>query len=80
MRLTTREVVFPEGESQEVPHPLALNQLVDLNGYPLELPLRTARQIVYRVRRLSTASHRNGEVVSYHLELVGRAELEGGGP
>jgi len=69
MRLMSREIVFPEGDSQEIPHPLAVNQLVDLNGYPLELPLRR-RQIVYRVRKITTSSHRNGEVVSYYLEQV----------
>jgi hypothetical protein len=69
MHLTTREIVYPEGDSQDVPHPLAINQLVDLNGYPLDLPL-TRRQIVYRVRKAATSSHRNGEVVSYYLEQV----------
>ena len=69
MRLTTREIVFPEGDSQEIPHALKVNQLVDLNGYPLELPL-ARRQIVYRVRKATTGSHRNGEVVSYYLEQV----------
>jgi hypothetical protein len=76
MRLTTREIVFPEGDRQEVPHSLSVNQLVDLNGFPLELPLATARQIAYRVRRVSTAVERNGDLVSYYLELVGRPELE----
>ena len=69
MRLTTREIVFPEGDSQEIPHALQINQLVDLNGYPLDLPL-ARRQIVYRVRKAATGSHRNGEVVSYYLEQV----------
>jgi hypothetical protein len=76
MRLTTREIVFPEGDRQEIPHALGVNQLVDLNGFPLEMPPATTRQIVYRVRRMSTASERNGDVVSYYLELVGRPELE----
>ena len=76
MRLTTREIVFPEGDRQEIPHSLSVNQLVDLNGFPLELPLATTRQIAYRVRRKSTSCERNGDVVSYHLELVGRPELE----
>jgi hypothetical protein len=76
MRLTTREIVFPEGDRQEIPHALAVNQLVDLNGFPLELPLATTRRIAYRVRLMSTSSERNGEVVSYYLELVGRPELE----
>ncbi len=74
MRLTTREIVFPEGDRQEIPHELAVNQLVDLNGYPLDLAI--TRQIAYRVQRKSTSSERNGEVVSYYLELVGRPELE----
>jgi hypothetical protein len=69
MHPTTREIVFPEGDSQEIPHALRVNQLVDLNGYPLDLPL-TKRQIVYRVRKMTTGSHRNGEVVSYYLEQV----------
>jgi hypothetical protein len=70
MRLTTREIVFPEGDRQEIAHALSVNQLVDLNGFPLEMPLTTTRQIVYQVRRMSTASERNGEVVSYYLEQV----------
>lgn len=74
MRLTTREIVFPEGDRQEIEHALSVNQLVDLNGYPLKLA--TTRQIAYRVRRMSTSCERNGDVVSYHLELVGRQELE----
>ncbi len=74
MRLTTREIVFPEGDRQEIPHELAVNQLVDLNGYPLDLAI--TRQIAYRVQRKSTSCERNGEVVSYYLELVGRPELE----
>jgi hypothetical protein len=76
MRLTTREIVFPEGDRQEIAHDLFVNQLVDLNGYPLRLPLATTRQIAYRVLRKSTSSDRNGELVSYFLELVGRPELE----
>ncbi len=76
MRLTTREIVFPEGDRQEIEHHLSVNQLVDLNGFPLQLPLATTRQIVYRVRRMSTSADRNGEVVSYYLELVGRPQLE----
>ncbi len=76
MRLTTREIVFPEGDRQEIPHALSVNQLVDLNGFPLEMPLAITRQIAYRVLRQSTSCERNGDVVSYFLELVGRPELE----
>ncbi len=54
-----------------------MNQLVDLNGNSLPLPLPTARMIVYRVWKVTTqTSPRHEENVFYHLELVTRPELE----
>ncbi len=78
MDLLTRRIVFPEGDTQEIPHDLRINQLVDLNGYPLPLPLTDTRIIAYRVFRKSTAAERHEETVSYYLELVPVREL--GGP
>ena len=78
MTRTSYQVVYPEGDAQEIPHSLRINQLVDLNGYPLPLPLPTTRMIVYRVFRMSTDARRGGETISYHLELVRRDELQGG--
>ena len=76
MQRTTRLIVYPEGEEQEVEHRLSVNQLVDLNGCPLGLPLPTARMIVYRVFRITTESRIGEEIVRYGLELVRRDELE----
>jgi hypothetical protein len=73
---TSWQVVYPEGDVQEIPHRLRLNQLVDLNGHPLPLPLPTTRMIVFRVYRMSTETGRGEEIVSYHLELMRRDELE----
>ncbi len=70
-------IVYPEGDSQEIDHKLRVNQLVDLNGNPLELPLPTARMIVYRVWKITTAIERGCEETSFHVELVARPELEG---
>jgi hypothetical protein len=53
-----------------------VNQLVDLNGNPLSLPLPSARMIVYRVWKVSTQAERHEESIYYHLELVTRPELE----
>ena len=61
----------------EIEHELRVNQLVDLNGNPLPLPLPSARMIVYRVWKVSTRAERNTEELFYHLELVTRPELEG---
>ena len=75
MTLLSRFVVYPEGESQEIPHHLTINQLVDLNGYPLQLPLQTDKMIAYRVFRMSTEELRGEEIKRYYLELVNRDEL-----
>jgi len=74
----TITIVYPEGDSREIEHDLRVNQLVDLNGNPLPLPLPSARMIVYRVWKVSThTTHRHEENVFYHLELMTRPELEG---
>ena len=74
--LQTRVVRYPEGDEREVDHVLAVNQLVDLNGFPVSLPLTTSRTIVYRVWKVTTAEERKMEEITYHLELVTRPELE----
>ncbi len=74
--LRTATIVYPEGDMREIEHELRVNQLVDLNGYPLPSPLPTTRMIVYRVWKVSTRAERNTEELYYHLALVTRPELE----
>jgi hypothetical protein len=69
-------IAYPEGDEREIEHVLSVNQLVDLNGRPLPLPLPTSRMIVYRVWKISTRQERYTEEIRYHLELVTRPELE----
>ncbi len=76
MDLVTRQIIYPEGDAQEIEHRLSVNQLVDLNGYPLSLPLQTVKMIVYRVYKISTQASKGEEIVGYYLELVRRDELE----
>jgi hypothetical protein len=73
----TITIVYPEGDSREIEHNLRVNQLVDLNGNPLLLPLPSARMIVYRVWKVTTQAERHEESIFYYLELVTRPELEG---
>jgi hypothetical protein len=70
-------IMYPEGDSLEIEHGLRVTQLVDLNGNPLALPLPTSKMIVYRVWKISTFVEKGSEETRYHLELVGRPELEG---
>ena len=75
MITSTRKILYPEGDSREISHRLKINQLVDLNGIPLELPLQTARIIAYRVCKITIQSTRNENITNYHLELMNRIDL-----
>jgi hypothetical protein len=68
-------IVFPEGDTQEVQGRLRLNQLVDVNGGPLPLPLPTNRMIVFRVARISTKENKGSSETYHYLELMSATEL-----
>jgi hypothetical protein len=68
--------MYPEGDSREIGHVLAINQLVDINGFPLTPPLPTPKMIVYRVFRIATESLKGEDIIRYHLEQLLRDELE----
>jgi hypothetical protein len=76
MQRISRLIVYPEGDEQEIDHPLRINQLADLNGNVLPLPLSSAMTIVYRVVRMTTEVHKGEDIVRYHLEQLWRDELE----
>jgi hypothetical protein len=76
MHLTTRQIIYPEGDSQEIEHTLSINQLVDINGFPLAPPLPTTRMIVYRVFRIATESLKGEDIIRYYLEQLWREEME----
>jgi len=76
MIYSSQAIVFPEGESQEVQHKLRINDVVDLNGIPLRLPLATVRMIAYRVYKISTRRTRNEEILEYHLDLLTRNDMQ----
>jgi hypothetical protein len=77
MTLYEYYIVYPDGEKQEMSGTLRIDQLVDLNGRPLELPLPTARMIVYRVIRIQHTEERGIHSIYYGVELVGARELVG---
>ena len=76
MTLYSRKLVYPEGDTQEAPSLLRINQLVDLNGHPLASSLTTERMIIYRVFKITTDITRGEEITNYHLELVRLNELD----
>ena len=70
MIFDTYVIVYPEGDQIEVRHQLRLNDLVDINGFPVRLPLSSPKTIVYRVYKKSTKETNNGPVIRFHLEQL----------
>lgn len=68
-------IVFPEGETQEISHQLNPGDLIDINGYPLALPLPTNRMIAYHVSGKRMAEERGLVVTWYLLEQLDAMEL-----
>jgi hypothetical protein len=68
-------IVFPEGDVQEVTGRLRVNQLVDVNGNPLPLPLPTNRMIAFRVIRIQQKESKGSSETYHYLELVSAEEL-----
>jgi hypothetical protein len=76
MFMKSNYVIYPEGDTQEIDHRLTINQLVDLNGFPLPLPLPTCKMIAYRVYKINVKTPKGQEIREHFLELVNVHELE----
>ncbi|MDR3161963.1 MAG: hypothetical protein LBU28_10160 [Spirochaetaceae bacterium] len=75
--MTTDEyfIVFPEGDVQEIGGRLSINDVVDINGRPLALPLPTNRMIAFRVSRIRVSENRGGKETLHYLDLLSAREL-----
>ncbi|MCK5154650.1 MAG: hypothetical protein KAQ93_09860 [Spirochaetales bacterium] len=77
MTAATYKLKYPEGDELEIEHSLNFNQIVDLNGNPLRLPISSPQMIVYRIYKVSTAEERKQITKYYYLELIVGQELLG---
>ena len=68
-------VVYPEGDTQEIRGRLRLNELVDVNGNPLPLPLPTNRMVAFQVSKVKTSEHKGGSETYHYLEQLSADEL-----
>ncbi len=75
MTIETRYIIFPEGEIQEIGHLLSIDDLVDVNGFPLELPLRTEKTLAYRVTKIRRREERGELDILHYLDLVPASDL-----
>jgi len=76
MIYNSQYIVYPEGDVQEINHHLSINQITDINGFPLNLPLPTPKMIAYRVYKIQTKELRGEERTLFFLELLRINELE----
>jgi len=77
MELFTFKLKYPEGDEREIEHSLNFNQIVDLNGNPIRIPIPSSKMIIYRVYKISTSEERKEITKNYYLELVTGKELFG---
>ncbi|TFG84552.1 MAG: hypothetical protein E4H20_02875 [Spirochaetales bacterium] len=75
MTIETRYIVYPDGDRQETDRLLRMNEVVDMNGRPLTLPLMTIRMIAYRVFKVRHVEERGQLDILFYLELVPPHEL-----
>ncbi len=75
MTIVTSRIVYPEGDIQEIRRELRIDQIVDINGNPLALPLPTARMIAYRVYKIARKEMTGEIIIDHHLEQIGIDEL-----
>ena len=75
MFMTDYFIVYPEGDTQEIQGRLKLNELVDVNGNPLLLPLPTNRMVVFRVVKISINEYKGGKETYHFLEQLSAQEL-----
>jgi hypothetical protein len=75
MQIHESFIVFPEGDVQEIPARLSVNELVDVNGRPVALPLATNKVIVFRVARIQVKESRGGSETLHYLEQLSAGEL-----
>ena len=68
-------IVFPEGDTQEISGRLRLNQIVDVNGASLPLPLATNRMIAFRVAKVSKKENKGSSETYHYLELLSARQL-----
>ncbi|QEJ94049.1 hypothetical protein [Treponema phagedenis] len=68
-------LVFPDGERQEIPYPVQVYSLVDMNGRALNIPLPTNKMLAYQVSGKRTFEERGIVQTFYLLEQLDANEL-----
>jgi hypothetical protein len=68
-------IFFPDGEKQEIFHPLTIGDFVDVNGNIYLLKDLNPRKIAYRVSGMKSETYFKETTFFYRLELLNRDEV-----
>ncbi len=75
MQLYEYYLIFPDGDRIEIDGPPDTRALLDVNGFPHQLPLETEKTLAYHVCGKRTQEERGLTVEFYFLEQMSAAEL-----
>lgn len=75
MTLYEKYLHFPDGDILEISHFLSINQIVDIHGKPIEMPISTNRILAYSVCRQKTTEEKGLVVTNYYLYQLSAYEL-----
>jgi len=68
-------IFFPEGESQEIFHPLVMGDIVDVNGNVYSPKELDPKKIAYKISSVKKESKFKETFIYYRLELLNRDEV-----
>ncbi len=68
-------LLFPEGDRQEIYHPLKFGDIVDINGNVCSLGGLSPKKIAYKVTGVQQKSHFKEVAYFYRVELLNRDEV-----
>ncbi len=75
MQLYEYYLIFPDGDQIEVPRPPRMHDILDANGFPHRLPLKTEKTLAFRIVGKRTVEKRGVTAEFYTLEQMSAAEL-----
>jgi hypothetical protein len=68
-------IYFPDGEKQEIFHPLSVGDIVDINGNIYSIKNLDPHKIAYKVNGFKKQSHFKETAIFYKLDLLNRDEV-----
>lgn len=75
MTLYEYYIIFPDGEKQEINHPLNVGMLIDVNGNILPEKLKTNKTLAYQISSKRTLEQNGIVQTIYMLEQLSADEL-----